>query len=94
MDNLTVFGMPLSEFLLLTLKLSIGYGVIMAAFIMWGERHWKGMADELDELAGPVEELEPQGFWAAFRQSLATACRRDVWVPLAVIRAWFRRRKD
>lgn len=94
MDNLIIFGMPLSEFLLLTLKLSIGYGVIMAFFIMWSERHWKGMADELDELAGSVEKLEPRGFWTAFRQSLATAWRRDVWVPLAVIRAWFMRRKD
>lgn len=92
MADLTVFGMPLYDYIKLVLILAPIWGVLLAIFVTLGERHWKGMAEELDQLAGPRDDLSDGDPWEIFKLSVKNAWRRDLWLPLAVLRALLRRK--
>lgn len=92
--EITVFGMSLHDYLVMILVLAPIFGVIWAALITWSESNWKDMTEELDRLAGPVDDDVVGGLWGIFKRSFNNAWRRDLWVPLAVFRALLRRRKD
>lgn len=94
MADLTVFGMPLYDFIRLALVVAPIGGVLLATFAALGPLHWKGLAEELDRLAGPVDDLGEGGPWEMLKRSIRSAWRRDLWLPLAVFRALFRRGKE
>lgn len=93
MSDPIVFGMPLHEFMKWVFILAPIYGVLMAIFETWGERRWKGMADELDRLAGPTDELDEARFGEQLKLSIKSAWRRQFWLPLAVLKVLTRRRR-
>lgn len=93
MSDLIVFGMPLHEFMKWVFILAQVYGVLMAIFMSWSERRWKGMSDELDRLTGPADELGEGGFREQLKRSIKSAWRRQLWLPLAVLKALTRRKR-
>ncbi len=93
MADLTVFGMPFYDFITLTLIVAPVGGILMATFAALGELYWKGLAEELEQLAGPVDDLSESSPWEIFTRSIKSAWRRDLWLPLAVVRALLRHLK-
>lgn len=93
MSDLIVFGMSLHDFMKWVFILAPIYGVLMAIFMTWGERRCKPMSDELDRLAGPADELGDGGFLEQLKRSIKNAWRRQLWLPLAVLKALTRRRR-
>lgn len=93
MADLTIFGLSLNDYITLVLVVAPIGGILMATFAALGALCWKGLAEELDRLAGPVDDLSEGSPWEILKRSIRSAWRRDLWLPLAVFRALRRRRK-